>query len=110
LISKKEDNYFEPKLPLIKSKNQELILDHEQILKIIQRGTKAKNRYKVIKELFQTYKKLTRSQIVEITGMNPGSASKELQSLCNTSFIKKITPTKSVKSHYFELNDIKVVT
>jgi transcriptional regulator with PAS, ATPase and Fis domain len=86
-----------------KSNNQEIVLDHERILKIVQRGSKSENRQKILKELFQTYKKLTRIQIVEILAINPGSISKELQILCKIDFIKKITPTKSVKSHYFIL-------
>ena len=86
-----------------KSKNEEIVLDHERILKIVQRGSKSENRQKILKELFQTYKKLTRIQIVEIMAINPGSISKELQVLCKINFIKKITPTKSVKSHYFIL-------
>lgn len=98
-----EEVKLEKKLAITKGKSQEIVLDHEQILKIVQRSTKAEIRHKVIKELFQTYKKLTRSQIVEITGMNPGSASKELQAFCNSGLIKKVTPTKSVKSHFFVL-------
>jgi transcriptional regulator with PAS, ATPase and Fis domain len=103
IFSKKEDAPPEKKLPITKEKNEELVLDHEKILKIVQRGTKAETRHKVIKELFQTYKKLTRSQIVEITAINPGLVSKELQVLCKAGFIKKIMPTNSVKSHYFVL-------
>ena len=90
---------------ITKAKPYEIKLDHEKILKIVQRGSKAEVRHKTIKELFQTYKKLTRSQIVEITDMNPGMVSKELGVLSEKGFIKKIKPTNSVKSHYFIFNE-----
>lgn len=78
-------------------------LDHDRILKIVQRGNKMDSRQNILKDLFLTYKKISRKQLVEITGMNPGTASKELNSLCSSGFIKKITPTNSVRSHYFIL-------
>ena len=78
-------------------------LDHDRILKIVQRGNKIESRQNILKDLFLTYKKISRKQIVEITGMNPGLASKELNNLCSSGFIKKVTPTNSVKSHYFIL-------
>ena len=90
-------------MPLTKSNKKELVLDHDQILKIVQRGSKTEMRLKAFKELFQVYKKLTRSQLIEITSVSPGTATKELQCLCNTGFIVKQTPTKSSKSHYFIL-------
>lgn len=83
----------------------EVTLNHNQILEIIQRGTKSDNRKKIIKELFQTYKKLTRIQLVEITSSSPGTITKELQNLCQEGFLTKVTPTKSVKSIYFVLKE-----
>lgn len=82
---------------------KELNISKEQILKIVERGSIAENRERIFKELFKKYKKLTRSQIVEIININPGTATKELQGLCKSGFIRKLMPTKSVKSHYFEL-------
>lgn len=78
-------------------------LDHARILTIIQRNAKTENRQDIIKNLFLNYKKISRKQLVAITGMNPGTASSELNHLCKIGFIKKVTPTKSVKSHYFVL-------
>jgi transcriptional regulator with PAS, ATPase and Fis domain len=89
--------------PKPKINDQNLVFDHNEILKMVQAGTKAEIRQKVIKELFQTYKKFTRSQIIKITSISPVTVTKELQNLCNKGFIKKITPTKSVKSYYFVL-------
>lgn len=83
----------------------EIKLNHSQILEIMQRGTKSENRRKILKGLFQEYKKLTRIQLVEITSNSPGTISKDLQNLCQAGFILKITPTKSVKSAYFVLKE-----
>lgn len=97
---------LDKKVDAIKRKKQKLRdfeLNHDKILSIVQKKAKAETRRTIIMELFQNYKQITRSQIVEITGINPGLASKELQNLCDEGFITRITPTKSVKSHYFVL-------
>ena len=76
---------------------------NDRILKIVQKTSTLDQRHEFLKELFQQYKKLTRSQIMEITGTSPVTATKDLQMLCESGFIKRKTPTKSVKSHYFAL-------
>lgn len=89
--------------PKNKPAPRQLKLDPDQIQKILQTGSKFEERQKVFKKLFQRYKKLTRSQLIEILEINPGSVSKGLKNLCEIGYIKKIMPTKSVKSHYFVL-------
>ena len=76
---------------------------NDRILKIINKPSRIEQRYEFLKELFQQYKKLTRLQIIEIASISPVTASKDLEYLCKTGFIKKVMPTKSVKSHYFIL-------
>lgn len=93
------------KLPVQNEKTIPIQLDinPEKIQKIIQRKSKLEEREIAFKELFQRYRKLTRSQLIEILNINPGSATKSLQNLCKIGYINKIMPTKSVKSHYFVL-------
>lgn len=86
-----------------KRKIQELILDKEHIANIIENSSKAKVRIQCFKELFIKYKKLTRSQIVKITYISPSTVTKDLKTLCDSGFIEKRMPTKSVNSHYFIL-------
>lgn len=77
--------------------------DEDKILSIVQRGTKVDQRHEFIKGLFRKYKKLTRSQIMEIAKISPVTATKDMEMLCQSGFIERKTPTKSVKSHYFVL-------
>jgi DNA-binding NtrC family response regulator len=80
----------------------------DYVVNIIQRGSKVERRINFIKELFIQYKKLTRSQIIEIAKVNPSTATKELQMLCDEGFIVRHTPTKSSSTFYFEIaTDIK---
>lgn len=102
-VSKQGIKILGKKISKQRIKMREFELDHDKILNIVERGTKADTRIKMIQKLFQDYKKITRSQIVEITDINPGLVSKELQNLCKNGYIKRIAPTKSVKSHYFIL-------
>jgi len=92
---------IETKTNITKPKIEDLTIDDDHIAKILQRGSKVEIRQKFFKDLFQKYKKLTRKQIIEITGISPGTATKDLQALCQAGMIEKRQPTKSVKSHYF---------
>ena len=82
-------------------KNKEV--NEDEILKIVQRGSKVEQRHEFIKSLFLKYKKLTRSQIMEIAKISPVTATKDMETLCQSGFIERRTPTKSVKSHFFVL-------
>lgn len=82
-------------------KNERVVND--RILKIVQKTSTLDQRQEFLKELFLQYKKLTRSQIMEIADISPVTATKDLQKLCEMGFIERKTPTKSVKSHYFIL-------
>lgn len=100
---KKENLPISIPLKKEKPKSNQLNINPEKIQKIIQRKPKFEEREIAFKELFQRYKKLSRSQLIEILKINPGSATKSLQNLCKIGYINKIMPTKSVKSHYFVL-------
>jgi len=89
----------------LKPKIHELSVDDTHIVKVFQRGSKIEVRQRFLKELFQKYKKLTRSQIIEMTFLSPSTVSKDLQNFCNLGITEKRTPTKSVKSHYFVLRE-----
>ena len=56
-----------------------------------------------LKDLFLKYKKLTRSQVMEITKVGPSTATKDLAVLLDAGFIVRKSPTKSPRTDYFEM-------
>jgi DNA-binding NtrC family response regulator len=78
-------------------------LSEDPILKVIQKGFPVEKRLTHLKELFIKYKKLTRSQIMEITKIGPSTATKDLSVLLEEGFIVRKSPTKSPRTDYFEI-------
>lgn len=64
-------------------------------------------RINAIKALFIEHKQLTRKEICIIIGAHNFTIGKDLKHLLSTKFIKKIEPTTSPRTHYFELIDSK---
>lgn len=79
-------------------KNAEM---HQRLL--YKKLTLADKRNQQIKALFVQYKQLTRGQIAEALEINLLTATKDLKRLCQENFITKKTPSKSPRSHYFEV-------
>lgn len=82
-----------------KEKNEEM---HQRIL--YKKLTLADKRNQQIRELFKQYKQLTRGQIAEALEINLLTATKDLKRLCQENFIIKKMPSKSPRSHYFEIS------
>lgn len=78
-----------------------------QIEMIIGKGNKIEQRHKKIIEIFYKYKKLTRSQIVQILSISAGTATSDLKTLCEQKVISRVSPSKSKKSDYFILVEKK---
>jgi len=55
--------------------------------------------------LFRKHRKLTRNEVMEILNVSPNTATKDLKELCDSSFIKRVEPSSSTRSHYFVLNE-----
>lgn len=72
------------------------------ILGVIQKGFPVEQRHNQLKQLFKQYKKLTRSQIMEITKVGPSTATKDLLALQTAGIITRRSPTKSPRTDYFE--------
>lgn len=64
-------------------------------------NTNSNARYDKLKGLFVTFNKLTRKEIVRLTGLSEPTATSYLKQLTNENFIKKIEPNDSPRSHYF---------
>lgn len=75
----------------------------DRVVSIMQRGSKTQQRQEMLKDLFREYKNLKRFQVMEISSISAATAAKDLEALCQTGFIEKRTPTKSVKSHYYAI-------
>lgn len=99
----KTQNIEKSKEPVLE--RNENINEEERIKKIIANGFKIETRLEIIKDLFLKYKKLSRSQVKDILRINPITAAKALNTLSEEGFIEKKMPTKSTKSHYFQLKE-----
>ncbi|MBT3191137.1 MAG: sigma 54-interacting transcriptional regulator [Verrucomicrobia bacterium] len=55
-----------------------------------------------LRALFKEHRRLTRSEIVQILGIAPNTATKYLKALCEEGFVRRIEPNASTRTHYFE--------
>jgi len=78
-------------------------ITNDRILSIMNEVSTAYQRQRFLKKLFQQYKTINRVQIMKIAEISQSTASKDLDLLCKEGFIKKVTPSKSVRSHYFTI-------
>jgi len=81
--------------------------ENERIQSILKSGFKIQARVDSLKALFVQHKKLTRSQVSAILKVSPLTAANALHALCEEGFIEKIMPSKSTKSHYFNIKNLK---
>jgi DNA-binding NtrC family response regulator len=68
----------------------------------LQAGNSTLRRLDRLKALFEQHRRLTRSEIVQILGVAPNTATKYLKTLCNEDFIRRVEPSASTRTHYFE--------
>ncbi len=70
---------------------------------LIRLGTSALRRQDHLRDLFEKHGKLTRTEVTQILGVSPNTATKYLKDLCDEGFIERIEPSASTRSHYFTL-------
>ena len=58
-----------------------------------------------LKDLFKEHRKLTRNEIIQLLGISPNTATKDLKTLCDEGFIDRVEPSASTRSHYFVLKE-----
>ena len=87
--------------PAIQITPQQTQLTHDNIEAILTGGRSPIRRQDRLRELFDKYKKLTRSEIIKIMAISPNTATKDLKILCEEEFIERIEPSASTRSHYF---------
>jgi len=73
-----------------------------KIAHFLQHGNSALRRLERLKTMFAEHGKLTRSEIVHILGVSPNTATKYLKTLCDEGVIRRVEPSASPRSHYFE--------
>jgi DNA-binding NtrC family response regulator len=69
---------------------------------VLAESRSAVRRVERLKELFEQHSKLTRSEIIRITGVSPNTATKDLKALCDEGFVRRVEPSSSSRSYYFE--------
>jgi DNA-binding NtrC family response regulator/tetratricopeptide (TPR) repeat protein len=75
----------------------------EEVAEILRKGKSGMRRIERLKELFREHGKLTRREVIEVLGVSPATATRDLKRLIAENFLEKVTPTPSPRSHYFRL-------
>lgn len=71
----------------------------------LKKGRSRMRRLEALRELFAQHKTLTRSEIIDATGISPSIATADLQTLASEQFVERIQPSKSPRSTYFKMID-----
>lgn len=73
------------------------------VASILRKGRSQIRRLDHLRDLFTKFEKLTRGEVIEIMGVSPNTATKDLKALCKEGFIERIEPSASSRSYYFQL-------
>jgi len=71
----------------------------------LRHGRSPMRRQERLRELFVEHKRLTRSEIIQILQVSPNTATKDLKTLVAEGSIRRVEPSASSRSFYFELAD-----
>lgn len=77
-------------------------LNDDQVDLMMKKGRSPLRRLDRLRTLFTRYGKLTRKEAMEILGISPNTATKDLQALCAEGFIRSVEPSQSTRSRFFE--------
>ncbi|MCE9615015.1 MAG: sigma 54-interacting transcriptional regulator [Lentisphaerae bacterium] len=77
-------------------------MSDEQVDHMVKKGRSPLRRLDRLRALFTRYGKLTRKEAIEILGVSPNTATRDLQILCDEGFIRCVEPSQSSRSRYFE--------
>jgi len=72
------------------------------ITHFLQHGNSVLRRLERLRSLFEIHRRLTRGEIVHVLAVSPNTATKYLKTLCDEGFIRRVEPSASARSHYFE--------
>ena len=79
--------------------------DTDALDRLIRGGTSPLRRLDAMRELFAHYGKLTRAELVATLHIAPNTATKYLKTLIEEGTIRRVEPSASTRSHYFEATD-----
>jgi len=68
----------------------------------LRRGRAAMRRRDVLRDLFRRHGRLTRAEVAATLNIAPNTATRDLAALCKEGFVRRIAPSKSPRSVYFE--------
>jgi DNA-binding NtrC family response regulator len=77
-------------------------MSDEQADALLRKGRSPLRRLDRLRVLFSRYGKLTRKEVMDILGVSPNTATKDLQALCKDGTIRCVEPSQSSRSRYFE--------
>jgi DNA-binding NtrC family response regulator len=66
-------------------------------------GKSPLRRLERLRALFQQHRRLTRSEVAALLRVSPETATHDLKMLCSEGTIVRVEPTRSRRSHYFEI-------
>jgi DNA-binding NtrC family response regulator len=70
----------------------------------LREGASPLRRLERLRDLFRTHRRLTRAEIMALMGLSANTATKYLQLLCREGGIRRVEPSASTRSHYFEID------
>ncbi len=79
------------------------VLTDGEVSQLLKGGRSPLRRRDRLRELFRSHGKLTRAEIVQILDVSPNTATGDLKALQKEGFIERVEPSKSTRSHYFQL-------
>ena len=74
------------------------------VARMLRSGRSQLRRVERLKELFAQHRTLTRGEVTRILEVSPNTATKYLKVLCDEGCIRRIEPSASTRSHYFEIS------
>ncbi|MGQ9663638.1 MAG: sigma 54-interacting transcriptional regulator, partial [Kiritimatiellia bacterium] len=73
----------------------------DPVAQLLEKSNSYIRRMERLRNLFDRFGKLTRSEVVRVLGISPNTATKYLQALCDQGYIRRVAPSASTRSHYF---------
>jgi two-component system response regulator FlrC len=73
------------------------------VARLLAQGRSPLRRRERLRGLFREHRRLTRLEVARILEVSRGTATRDLAALIEEGLVRKVTPTASPRTHYFEL-------
>ncbi len=75
----------------------------DDVARLLAQGRSPLRRRERLRQLFRNHRRLTRVEVVELLNVSKGTATRDLAALIDEGLVRRVTPTASPRTHYFEL-------